>query len=53
MAKWDKLFEFEDYFLFWTVGGSPYDCYNDVVCSKHDKNITFIVIRDVKSLKKV
>ena len=53
MAKFDKLFKFEDYFLFQTVGGSPYDCYNDVVCPKHAKNITFVVIRDVKSLKKV
>ena len=26
MAKFDKLFKFEDYFLFQTVGGSPYDC---------------------------
>ena len=53
MAKLDKLFKFEDYFLCQTVGGSPYDCYNDVVCPKHAKNITFVVIRDVKSLKKV
>ena len=52
MVKWDKLLELEDFF-FQTVGGSDYYCYNDVVCSKHPKYITFVVIRDVKSLRKV
>ena len=38
MAKLDKLFRFEDYFLFQTVGGSPYDCYNGVGCPQHQKH---------------
>ena len=48
----EKLLEFEDYFLFQTVG-SPYYCYNDVVCSECPKYITFVVISNVKSLRKV
>ena len=53
IAKWDKLLEFEDYYLLETVGSSPYYCYNDVVCSKYPKYVTFVVISNVKSLRKV
>ena len=50
MVKWDKLLECEDYFLFQTVGSSPYNWYNDVVCSKYPIYITFVIISNVKSV---
>ena len=48
----DSELKLED-ILFQAVGGSDYYCYNDVVCSKQPKYITFVVITDVKSLRKV